>query len=427
MVRLPLTKQLAIGCPALLSPAPVRGIAPIAALHTSKRLPARSDLAARAAALSSQTKTRILGPSGAGNPAAGTVRISREDAMMKTARRCARRRKQQRRGGPMHAHPRRHFGFAIVAAIALFLSQPPCPAQAQDLDYPARKVTFIVGFAAGGGVDTMARIVAQGLSEQFGYQVVIENRPGAASNIAAKAVASATPDGYTFLFSGNSLAINQTFYKNLSYSIDDLRVVAIAAIDSYALAINANKPFPTLATFLDASHDQPFTFGYGGSSAHIVAEYIFKVLAKAPAIGVPYQSGMPAMNALLGNHVDIIAGPVAEIYPQVQQGGLRALAVTGARRAQAFPDVPTLSQVGFPGLETDGWIGLLAPAKTPADICAKLNAAVNAVVAKPGIEKRLRELGYEPSAVALADTATILRSSIEKWGAMIRATGITAE
>jgi tripartite-type tricarboxylate transporter receptor subunit TctC len=328
--------------------------------------------------------------------------------------------------GRRRAASRRNALFAL-ASVPLLLSQLPRPAHAQTADFPARKVTFIVGFAAGGGVDTMARIVAQALAEQFGYQIVVENRPGAASNIAAKAVAGAAPDGYTYLFSGNSLAINQTLYKNLSYSIDELRAVAIAAIDSHGLAVHANRPFHTLAEFLDASHDKVFTFGYGGSSARIAAEYVFKVLAKTPAIGVPFQSGLPAINALLGNHVDIIAGPVAEIYPQVQQGAMRALAVTGARRAQAFPDVPTLSQVGFPGLEINGWVGLLAPAKTPPEICAKLNAAVNAVVANPSVDKRLRELGYEPSSVALADTATLLKTSIEKWGRMIQATGITAE
>jgi tripartite-type tricarboxylate transporter receptor subunit TctC len=318
-------------------------------------------------------------------------------------------------------------GLALAAGFALVASQLPSLAHAEAADYPARKLTFVVGFAAGGGVDTMARIVAQGLAEQFGYQIVIENRPGAASNIAAKAVASAAPDGYTFLFTGNSLAINQTLYKNLNYSIDELRAVAIAAIDSHGLAVNAERPFRTLAEFLDASHDKAFNIGYGGSSARIVAEYVFKVLAKTPAVAVPFQSGLPAINALLGNHVDIVAGPVAEIYPQVQQGALRALAVTGPRRAQAFPDVPTLSEVGFPGIEINGWVGLLAPAKTPPDICAKLNAAVNAVVAKPDVDKRLRELGYEPSSVAFADTSTLLKTSIEKWRHMIEATGITAE
>jgi tripartite-type tricarboxylate transporter receptor subunit TctC len=328
---------------------------------------------------------------------------------------------------PMRAEPWRDFRFAVAAIVALSASPPSRPAAAQVSDYPARKVTFVVGFAPGGGVDTMARIVAQGLTEQLGYQIVVENRPGAASNIAAKAVAGAAPDGYTFLFTGNSLAINQTFYKNLGYSIDELRAVSIAAIDSHALAINADKPSPTLKAFLDDSHGQPFTFGYGGSSAHIIGEYVFKVLAGTPAIGVPFQSGMPAMTALLGNHVDIIAGPVAEIYPQVRQGAMRALAVTGPRRAQAFPEVPTLSQIGFPGLEINGWVGVLAPARTPPEICAKLNAAVNAVVARPDVEKRLRELGYEPSAIALADASVVLRTSIETWGKMIEATGITAE
>ena len=328
---------------------------------------------------------------------------------------------------PLRTACRRNFRSALAAVVAVVLGHLPGPADAQPADYPARKVTFIVGFAPGGGVDTMARIVAQGLAEQFGYQIVVENRPGAASNIAAKAVASAAPDGYTFLFTGNSLAINQTFYKNLTYSIDELRAVAIAAIDSHGLAVNANTSFRTLKEFLDASHDKAFTVGYGGSSAHIVAEYVFKVLARTPAIGVPFQSGVPAMNALLGNHVDIIAGPVAEIYPQVQQGAMRALAVTGPRRAKAFPDVPTLSEVGFPGIEINGWVGVLAPAQTPPEICAKLNAAVNAVVARPDIQQRLRELGYEPSSLALVDAATVLKTSIETWGRMIQATGITSE
>jgi tripartite-type tricarboxylate transporter receptor subunit TctC len=326
----------------------------------------------------------------------------------------------------------RNLRLAIAALPLLLLSQPPGPAGAQVLnqqgsDYPARKVTFIVGFAAGGGVDTLARIVAQEMIEELGYQIVIENRPGAASNIAARAVASAPPDGYTLLFTGNSLSINQTLYKNLGYSIDQLLPVAIAAIDSHALAINAGRPYRTLAEFLDASRDKAFTFGYGGSSARIAAEYVFKVLARTPAVGVPFQSGVPAMNALLGNHVDIIAGPVAEIYPQVQQGAMRALAVTGAKRADAFPDVPTLSQVGFPGIEFSGWVGLLAPARTAPEICAKLNAAVRAAVARPEVERRLRDLGYEPRAIALADASTLLKNSIETWGRMILATGITAE
>jgi tripartite-type tricarboxylate transporter receptor subunit TctC len=256
---------------------------------------------------------------------------------------------------------------------------------------------------------------------------VIENRPGAASNIAAKAVAASPPDGHTLLFTGNSYAINQTFYKNPGYATADLRPVVFVAIDSQGLAVTAANPARTLPEFLQAAKAKPFTFGYGGSSARIVAEYVFKVLAKANGTGVPFQSGAPALNALLGGHVDILAGPVAEVHPQVEQGAARVLAVTGPRRAGAFPGIPTLDELGLPGLGINGWIGILAPAKTPTEICARLNAAVNQVNARPDVDKRLRNLGYEPYVGAFADAPAFLKRQIDTWGDLIRATGIAAE
>jgi len=313
-----------------------------------------------------------------------------------------------------------------VLGVGLMVAQLVAGSAHAQTDMP-RKITFVVGFAPGGGVDTFARVIAQELSEQFGIQIVIENRPGAASNIAAKAVAAAAPDGTTFLFTGNSFAINQTLYKNPGYATDELRPVAIAAIDSQALAVRKDHPARDLAEFLAGAQDRTFSFGFGGSSARIVAEYVLKVAARTQGVAVPFQSGAPALNALLGGHVDILAGPVVEMVPQVQQGTVRALAVTGAKRAAALPDVPMLSEVGFPDLAIHGWIGLLAPAKTPTDVCAKLNAAVNAVVAKPHVDKRLRMLGYEPAAIALADAPDFLRTSIDTWGRMIRATGIAAD
>jgi len=310
-----------------------------------------------------------------------------------------------------------------AALLATLIAAAPAMAQS---DKANRRIAFIVGFAPGGGVDTLARIVAQELTE-FGYQIVVENRPGAASNIAAKAVAGATADGTTFLFTGNSYAINQTLYQNSGYATDDLKPVVFAAIDSQALAVNARHSARDLKEFLQAVKDTSFSFGFGGSSSRIVAEYILKVAAKTRGVAVPFQSGAPALNALLGNHVDIIAGPVAELLPQVQQGTVRVLAVTGARRAAALPDVPMLSEVGFPDLKIHGWIGLLAPAATPPEICAKLHAAMTAVVARPEVDARLRALGYEPTAIAFADTPAFLRNSIDTWGRMIRATGIAAQ
>jgi len=301
------------------------------------------------------------------------------------------------------------------------------PAAAQAPTYPERKITFLVGFAPGGGIDTFARVVAQALSDRFGWQIIVENRPGAASNIAAGLVSRATPDGYTLLATGNSYAINQTLYKNPGYNTADIVPVAIVALDSQSLTVNADNPARTLKDFLAAAKDKPFTYGYGGTSARVAADYAFHVLAKANGTGVPFQSGAPALGALLGRHVDIIAGPVAEVTPMIQQGAVRALAVTGPHRAEALPEVPTLEELGFTGIGINGFIALLAPAKTPPEIGAKLNASINEVIADPTVQQRLRTLGYEPYRGSYADASGFLKKQIDTWGNLIRATGITIE
>lgn len=293
--------------------------------------------------------------------------------------------------------------------------------------YPTRKITFVVGFAPGGGIDTFARILAQELAEQYGYQIVIENRPGSASNIAAQIVATAPPDGYTFLVTGNSFAINQTMSKDLTYSVDQLRPVAFPARDSHALAVNADSPAHSLAEFIAMAKGKPISAAVGGSSSHIVADYVLKVKAGLREASVPFQSGQPAMNALLGHQVDILAGPVSEVFAQLKAGRVRALAVSGPRRALALPDVPTLAESGFPGLEIAGWIGLLAPAKTPTEVCAKLNTAINALIDKPSFNARLRNLGYEPATLALGNADGFLHDSIVTWRQMILATGLGSD
>jgi len=319
-----------------------------------------------------------------------------------------------------------HATRALLALAATLALGGPVSSSAGAQDYPNRKLTFMVGFAPGGGIDTIARVIAQGLTEQSGYQIVIENRPGAASNIAARAVANAVPDGYTLLVTGNSLAINQTYYKNPGYSTDELAPIAFVARDSMVLAVNAENPARTLAEFVEQSKGK-FSFGFGGSSARIGSEYVFKVLLKTQAIGVPFQSGVPAMNALLGNHVDIIAGPIAEIAPQVQQGKMRALVVTGMQRSRSVPDVPTLNESGLPGIDISGWNGFFAPAKVSPELGAKLNAAINAVVKNPAVDQRMRQLAYEPYTIAYTDAPAFFKGSIEAWARMIRVTGISGE
>src|SRR5262249_14261036 len=155
-------------------------------------------------------------------------------------------------------------------------------------------------------------------------------------------------------------------------------------------------PARTLAEFIEASKAKSFSFGFGGSSARIGSEYVFKVLLKTQATGVPFQSGVPALNALLGNHVDILAGPIAETSPQGPPSKMGALGVTGMQRSRAFPDVPTLNESGLPGIDISGWNGFFAPAKIAPEIAVALNGAINAAVKNPGVDQRLRTLGYEP-------------------------------
>ena len=176
-------------------------------------------------------------------------------------------------------------GAGALAALAVLTMLAATPAAAQAPAYPDRRITFMVGFAPGGGIDTFARVIAQALSDRYGWQIVVENRPGAASNIAAKLVSTATPDGYTLLATGNSYAINQTLYRNPGYATEDIVPVAIVALDSQSLAVTADNPARTLKDFLAASREKPFTYGYGGSSARIAAEYMFRVLAKANGTG----------------------------------------------------------------------------------------------------------------------------------------------
>jgi tripartite-type tricarboxylate transporter receptor subunit TctC len=320
-----------------------------------------------------------------------------------------------------------HSWRAAIAGLVLVAMTCVPAASAQAAGYPDRRITFVVGFAPGGGIDTFARVLAQALSAKFGWQIVVENRAGAASNIAARFVADAPADGYTLLVTGNSYAINQTLYRNPGYATADIAPIAFVALDSQAFAVNADNTARTLQEFLDAGARKPFNYGYGGSSARIAADYLFHVLAKANGAGVPFQSGAPSLNALLGHHTDINVGPVAETHPMIQQGMVRALAVTGPRRAEALPDVPTLEELGFRGINVNGFIAVLAPTKTSADVQAKLHAAIDEVVAEPAVDQRLRALGYEPYRGALADAPAFLKLQIDTWGKLIRATGITIE
>jgi tripartite-type tricarboxylate transporter receptor subunit TctC len=308
-------------------------------------------------------------------------------------------------------------GMAAIAAA---------PLHAQPAEYPTQRVTIQVGFAAGGPVDVIARLLADGLQKRWNQPVVVENRAGAGGNLAAAQVARAVPDGHTLLFTATGVAINQTLYDNPGYAIADLAPISFAAINSLMLAVNPGNPSMSLRQFVEAHRTRNFVYGTAGvgSGAHITAEYLFRLAARVEAIHTPYQGAAPATAALLGNHIDLISVAVPDAAQQVLQGSLRALAVTGAARSEVLPQVPTLGEAGFPGLIAQGWIALFAPARIDPAIAAKINAAVNDILQTADAKDKLAAVGFVPNRQNLSDTAQRLKSELDSWGGMVQAIGL---
>ena len=320
----------------------------------------------------------------------------------------------------------RSFGAACLAAAAH--GSPPIieHAYAQPADYPTQRITMVVAFAAGGSTDAAARIIGEKLHERWGQPVVVENRLGAAGNIGAALVARAAPDGYTLLLTASGVVINQALYESPGYSIKDLQPIALPAINSSLLAVNPDNPAHTLREFLDAHREKSFVYGTSGvgSGAHITAAYLFQNLAKVEAILTPFQGGAPALTALLGNHIDLVSTAVPDAAALVQEGKLRALAVSGEARSEVLPDVPTFGEAGFPGFAVYGWGGLFVPAKTDGRIAEKLNQAVNDILAMPDVKQRLDAVGFTPNRESLADTDKRLATDLDKWRVMVQALGM---
>jgi tripartite-type tricarboxylate transporter receptor subunit TctC len=316
--------------------------------------------------------------------------------------------------------PNRNLRAALTAALLL------APGAASAQHYPAQRVAILVGFAAGGPVDVIARIVADGLQKRWNQTVVVENRAGAGGNLAAATVTKANPDGYTLLFTATGVVINQSLYDHPGYSIHDLTPISVAATNNLLFAVNPGNPARTFGAFVDAHRSVSFTFGTAGvgSGAHITAEYVFRVLTRIEGVHTPYQGSPQAVSALLGNHIDLVTVPFPDAVKHVQQGGLRALAISGIARSPALPEVPTFEETGIPRFSSSGWIALFAPAKTDPAIAGALNAAVNDILAQPDVKTRLDALGFNANRQSLADTAKRLDMEMEIWSRMVSAIGL---
>jgi tripartite-type tricarboxylate transporter receptor subunit TctC len=309
---------------------------------------------------------------------------------------------------------------AALVAILIGMSS----AHAQNVIYPTKKINFVVAFAAGGFADTLARYVAQKLNEKLGQPVIIENRPGAGGNLAARAVRSAEPDGYTVLVTTTALAINATMYRQLDLSLDQLATVAIPAASPETIAAHPSKPFGNLKEFLAWAENREITFGSAGvgSGSHLAAEYFFKVYAKVKALHVPFRGGAPAVQAVLGNQIDLVASSFG-VNAQVSEGLLKGLAVASPERNPAMPQVPTYKEAGFPFV-AESWVGFFVPAKTDPAVVATLNAAINEVVSDSANRDHLSTLGFQVTVRPVAESQAYLKAEVAKWGEMVRVVNI---
>ncbi len=311
---------------------------------------------------------------------------------------------------------------AALAAVTLLAS----PAAAQT--YPVSRITIVCAFAPGGFADTMARVAAQGLSERLHANVVVENRGGAGGNIAAGFVAHAAADGYTILATTTALAINETLFKTRQYAAKDLKTVAMVATSPETLSISPSNPANDLPTFIKSMNGKTINFGSAGvgTGSHIEAEYFFKFLAKVPAQHIPFQGGAPAVNAILANQIDLLAGTLAgSIAGQIQAGKLKGLGVAADKRAAAVPNVPTYAEQGFPGFTASSWVGLFVPAATDAKILTVLNDAINETMKGEDVRKKLTALGFDPIVAPQAAADKMFTDEVAKWGKMVQALNLS--
>jgi tripartite-type tricarboxylate transporter receptor subunit TctC len=293
--------------------------------------------------------------------------------------------------------------------------------------YPSRPVHWIVGFAPSGGNDIVARIMGQWLSERLGQTFVIENRPGAASNLAAELITRASPDGYSLLLVSVNNTSSATLYDNLNFNfIRDIEPVAGISFNPLVMLVNPSFPAKSVSEFIAYAKANPgkvnmASAGVGGIG-HLAGE-LFKMMAGVNLVHVPYRGNGPALSALLGGQVEVLFPSLASSIEFIKAGKLRGLAVTSAMRSEALPDVPTISE-SIPGYDVSTWYGMGAPKGTPADVINKLNKEINAGLADPKMKAQFAALGDVPMPMTSVEFGKFVVDETEKWGKVIRAASI---
>ncbi len=313
--------------------------------------------------------------------------------------------------------------FGILAATATIL-----PLQVLAQAYPSKPVKIVVGYSAGGAVDIVARTLGQSMGGSLGQPFIVDNKPGAGSNIAVKQVIDAPADGYTLMLAANALAANMALYQPAPFDVErDLAPVALVGRVPVVIAANPSAPYSTVAQLINAAKAKPGSISFAspgnGATPHMAVE----LFAKAAGIDlqhIPYRGGAQAITDTIGGQVPLVAINVLEALPHVKSGKLKVLAVLSAERTSLFPDTPTIAESGYPGFEASVWYGFVAPATTPKPVLEKLHAEVQKALATPEVRSRLAAVGGEVTPGSTAQFAALLRSERQRYEKLVRETGI---
>jgi tripartite-type tricarboxylate transporter receptor subunit TctC len=317
---------------------------------------------------------------------------------------------------------------AAVFSIAVAIFSPSTLAQA----YPVKPVRLLVGWSPGGGVDVTARVIAQKLSSAWGQQVIVENRPGAGGNVAADLTAKSSPDGYTiFLGTVGELAVNATLFRDLPYRpIEDFSHIAMAVRVPMVLALNASVPANDVRALVDYSKGLPNGLAYAspgnGSIGHLTAE-LLKNATGAQLLHVPYKGAAPATTDLVAGQVQMGFSSIPAVLPHVKSGRLKAIAVTTDKRVEAFPELPTMAESGFPGLTAFGWYAFVGPAGIPQPIVEKLNRDINQVLADPDVKAKLVPQGLEAWTMSPAELRQYMEEEIGRWRKVVTSSNVKVD
>jgi len=305
-------------------------------------------------------------------------------------------------------------------------------ASAVAQSYPDKPIRLVVPFAPGGSNDVIGRVVAEKLGQNLGVPVVVENRPGVGGVLGSDIVAKAEPNGYTLLMGATStMAVNPNLYTNMPFDpLKDLTSITQIASGPFLMAVPASLPVGSVQDFIALAKAKPDTLNFGssgnGTSLHLTAE-LFKMMAGIDIMHVPYKGAGPALIDLISGKIHVIFSDMAALSPYMKSGQLKALAVTSAQPAPAAPGLPTIASSGVPGYEATSWYGLLGPAGMPPEIVSKLGKALADVVNAPAMRTRFFEMGIEPAAGTPQQFTELMRSEIEKWGKVVKASGAKVE